>query len=225
MRSVKTWPRSRSAPSWTSSMATKATSRSRGIASTVETQKRGFGGLIFSSPVISATLSAPTRSTHLVVDLARQQPQRQPDHAGGMRQHALDGEMGLAGIGRPQHGGDAGAAGARGAVGLRGKGDGHYASRLAAGLFAGPARGFLYHNATHRRRLAPVKLWNESGTNRARIADSGAMRLRSRRHLASGALSATRSGSPRPIQAAVSSRPNVNADGPNCRGVKPESVT
>ena len=85
MRSVKTWPRSRSAPSWTSSMARKATSRSRGIASTVETQKRGFGGLIFSSPVISATASAPTRSTHLVVDLARQQPQRQPDHAGRMR--------------------------------------------------------------------------------------------------------------------------------------------
>ena len=29
----------------------------------VETQKRGFAGLIFSSPVISATASAPTRST------------------------------------------------------------------------------------------------------------------------------------------------------------------
>ncbi len=43
----------------------------------------------------------------LVVDLARQQPQRQPDHAGGMRQHPLDREMGLAGIGRPEHGGDA----------------------------------------------------------------------------------------------------------------------
>ena len=36
MRSVKTWPRSRSAPSWISSMARKATSRSRGIASTVD---------------------------------------------------------------------------------------------------------------------------------------------------------------------------------------------
>ena len=49
----------------------------------------------------------------LVVDLARQQPQRQPDHAGRMRQHPLDGEMGLAGIGRTEHGGDAGAAQAR----------------------------------------------------------------------------------------------------------------
>jgi hypothetical protein len=43
----------------------------------------------------------------LVVDLARQQPQRQPDHARGMRQHPLDRQMGLAGIGRPEHGGDA----------------------------------------------------------------------------------------------------------------------
>ena len=45
----------------------------------------------------------------LVVDLARQQPQRQADHAGGMRQHPLDRQMGLAGVGRPEHGGDAGA--------------------------------------------------------------------------------------------------------------------
>jgi len=35
----------------------------------------------------------------LVVDLARQKPQRQADHAGGMRKHSLNGEMGLAGIG------------------------------------------------------------------------------------------------------------------------------
>src|SRR4029077_16014066 len=47
----------------------------------------------------------------LVVDLARQQPQRQPDDAGGMRQHPLDRQMGLAGVGRPEHGGDAGAGG------------------------------------------------------------------------------------------------------------------
>ena len=39
---------------------------SRGIASTVETQKRGLAGLIFSSPVMSATESAPTRSTTLL---------------------------------------------------------------------------------------------------------------------------------------------------------------
>ena len=45
----------------------------------------------------------------LVVDLARQQPQRQADHAGGMPQHPLDRQMRLAGVGRPEHGGDAGA--------------------------------------------------------------------------------------------------------------------
>ena len=49
----------------------------------------------------------PDAVDDLVVDLARQQPQRQADHAGGMRQHALDREMRLAGIGRPEHGGDA----------------------------------------------------------------------------------------------------------------------
>jgi len=33
---------------------------------TVETQNRAFGGLIFSSPVISATESTPARSTILL---------------------------------------------------------------------------------------------------------------------------------------------------------------
>ena len=66
---------------------------------------------------------------HLVVDLARQQPQRQPDHAARMRQHALDGEVGLAGVGRPEHGGDAVAAGTRRSGGLRRKGNRHYRSK------------------------------------------------------------------------------------------------
>ena len=44
----------------------KATSRSCGIASTVQTQYRGLGGLIFSSPVISATFSSPARAATLV---------------------------------------------------------------------------------------------------------------------------------------------------------------
>ncbi len=43
----------------------------------------------------------------LVIDLAGQQPERQPDDPHVVRQHALDGEMRLAGIGRPEHGGDA----------------------------------------------------------------------------------------------------------------------
>jgi len=37
----------------------------------------------------------------LVVDLARQEAQRQADHAGFVRQHTVDGEMGFAGVGRP----------------------------------------------------------------------------------------------------------------------------
>ena len=82
----------------------------------------GEGGLIFSSPVISATLAAPMRADDLVVDLARQQPERQADDADVMRQHALDGEMGLAGIGRPEHGGDAATLGASWTLG---EGSGH----------------------------------------------------------------------------------------------------
>ena len=38
----------------------------------------------------------------LVVDLARQKPQRQPDKPALVAEHALDGEMGLAGVGRSQ---------------------------------------------------------------------------------------------------------------------------
>ena len=39
-----------------------------------------------------------------VVDLARQQAQRKADQAAAMGEHALDREVGLAGVGRPQHG-------------------------------------------------------------------------------------------------------------------------
>ena len=46
----------------------------------------------------------------LVIDLAREQSQRQPDDTARMRQHALDRQMRLAGVGRPEHGGHAGAA-------------------------------------------------------------------------------------------------------------------
>src|SRR5665647_297612 len=60
-----------------------------------------------------------------------------------------------------------------------------------------PARVVLYHIATARRR--PIKLWNESGTNRARIADSTLMRVRSRRYLDRTRLAATRSGIELPI--------------------------
>ncbi|TAJ81973.1 MAG: hypothetical protein EPO50_29720 [Reyranella sp.] len=54
-RSVKKWPRSGSAAICTSSTARKETGRSSGIDSTVQTKYRAPGGVIFSSPVISAT--------------------------------------------------------------------------------------------------------------------------------------------------------------------------
>ena len=54
----------------------------------------------------------------LVVDLAGEEPQRQADNADVMGEHALDGEVGLAGIGRAEHGGDAAASGET--CGLRG---------------------------------------------------------------------------------------------------------
>src|ERR1700730_9089379 len=37
-----------------------------------------------------------------VIDLAREQPERQADHPAGIGKHPLDGVMGLAGIGRPE---------------------------------------------------------------------------------------------------------------------------
>src|SRR5262249_1208116 len=67
-----------------------------------------------------------------VVDLARKQPQRQPDHTRGMRKHALNGQMGLAGVGWSQYRSDAGDAGARCPGRLRRKTNGHYASKLVA---------------------------------------------------------------------------------------------
>ena len=44
-----------------------------------------------------------------LVDLAGEQPQRQADHAAAMRHHAFDRVMGLAGVGRAEHGGHAAA--------------------------------------------------------------------------------------------------------------------
>ena len=45
----------------------------------------------------------PGARDELLVNFARQQAQRQADHAGGMAEHALDREMRLAGVGRPQN--------------------------------------------------------------------------------------------------------------------------
>ncbi len=77
------------------------------------TQKRASGGLIFSSPVTSATASAPDAVDDALVDLARQQAQRQADQPGVVADHPLDGEMGLAGVGGAEDGGDAAGADGR----------------------------------------------------------------------------------------------------------------
>ena len=55
-------------------------------------------------------LSVADAGDDLVVDLAGEKPERQADDADVVREHALDGEMGLAGVGRPEHGGDAASA-------------------------------------------------------------------------------------------------------------------
>ncbi len=41
---------------------------------------------------------SPFEAHDLVIDLAREQAQRQADHAGAMGQHPLDGKMSLAGV-------------------------------------------------------------------------------------------------------------------------------
>ncbi len=104
---MKIWPRSRSPASCTSSIATNEAFVSRGIASTVQTEKRGIGRRDLLLAGDQRHAATPTFSTTRAIDLARQEPQRQADHAGAMRHHALDGIMGLAGVGRAEHRGDA----------------------------------------------------------------------------------------------------------------------
>ncbi len=53
----------------------------------------------------------PQAGGELVVHLAGEQPEGQPDHPRRVRQHALDGAVRLAGVGRAQQGGDGGAGG------------------------------------------------------------------------------------------------------------------
>src|SRR5277367_7007476 len=53
-------------------------------------------------------------------------------------------------------------------------------------------RHLLYHNVTLERPV--LKMWNESGTNRGRIGDSQAVRVRSPRYVAAAPPLNTRSG-------------------------------
>ncbi len=109
--------------------------------------------------------------SNLVVDLARQKPQRQSDDARRMREHPLDGQMRFAGVGGPQHGGDASARRAVARTGGKESRLGHETGD--SGLMG----GVVYHNATVS--ASRFKAWNESGTNHARIADSAPVQLRS----------------------------------------------
>jgi hypothetical protein len=69
--------------------------------SIVHRNQRALGGRIFSSPVISATCVAALDRDDAVIDFARQQAQREADHAAGMGAHPLDCQMRLAGVGGP----------------------------------------------------------------------------------------------------------------------------
>ena len=56
-------------------------------------------------------LAGPFDADHTFIDFARQQPERQADHARRVPHHPLDGEMGFARVGRPEHRCDAGGTG------------------------------------------------------------------------------------------------------------------
>ena len=74
----------------------------------VDGYERARGEARFTSDVLlpgmlhTALLRSP--HAHAVIDFPGKQPQRQADHARALRQHALDGEMGLASIGRAENG-------------------------------------------------------------------------------------------------------------------------
>ena len=76
----------------------------------------GLGGrdLLLAGDQRDMALAA--RLDDAIVDFARQQPERQADHARGVAEHPVDGEVGLAGIGRPENGDEPGRAPGEGQV-------------------------------------------------------------------------------------------------------------
>ena len=107
---------------------------------------------------------AHPRDTTLI-DLACEQPQRKSDQSARMREHAVDREMRLAGIGRPEHGGDAAPA-ARGV----GEGCGRSFQQRSKPDFCANCTVSLQFESDSPDSLNG---WNELGTNRVRITDSG----------------------------------------------------
>ena len=59
-----------------------------------------------SSPVSSATWLLAFDRDHAIVDLAREEPEREADDARGMAAHPLDRQVGLSRIGRSENGPD-----------------------------------------------------------------------------------------------------------------------
>ena len=98
------WPRSGSAHSWISSTARKLDLEAFG-------HRLDGGDEIARGRRLDALLAGDQRDRggaglggDAVVDLARQQAQRKADQAAAVGQHPLDREVGLAGVGRPEHG-------------------------------------------------------------------------------------------------------------------------
>ena len=89
-----------------------------------------------------------------VIDLTREKAQWQPDHAARVGQHALDGEMGLAGIGGAENGGDA--TGGRHSVDLH--------LMPARARVKGPSGGEISASFNRRiqRRTNPVRITDQA---------------------------------------------------------------
>ena len=139
---MKTWPRSGSAPSWASSIATKAKSVFRsahGILGRAQNQR----ALLRQDLLLAGEQGDLVRALepdHPVVDLARQQPQREADHPGRMAAHPLHREMSLAGIGGPEDG----------LEGRRSSPQDRSAVRQSATFSVACRRGPLVRRAVHR---------------------------------------------------------------------------
>ena len=91
-------------------MAAKAKSRDR-LALTSPLDRHAFGGaqeiarLRRDDPLLAGQQRDLLLALHRddpVIDLARQQPQREADHARRMAAHPLDRQVGLAGVGRSE---------------------------------------------------------------------------------------------------------------------------
>jgi hypothetical protein len=101
-----------------------------------------------------------------------------------MAEHELDGEMGLAGVGRPEHCGDTGTTGASVAGCGRRKRKRHQISRVGmARIIGGHAFSVSQRDAGGTGERPRLKKENESGTNRGRIGDSQAVELCSPRYV------------------------------------------